>query len=410
MRGKTIALIVAFVCALTPAAHALGGQPTCSGATCQFPSPNDCATGDSDGVWNGGTPTGRGAVCAGAAGHDIFYVGGEPTATCGTVIVADVNVIDGPSAGRGSDPNDCPYAGWATEVHDPSVAREQGTYYVFGTGPGIPILSSVNRVDWHPAGRVFAADLPSWATATIPGTQIPWAPDISYFDGAWHVYYAISTFGAKKSAIGFATSPTLSNPRWTDHGVVVQSDETTLYNAIDPNVVIQPDGAVSLVFGSFNAGIESVALDPHTGLVASGAQMTTIASRLVPTWGIEASFVIQRGGYFYLFVSFDNCCRGADSTYNIRVGRATSLAGPFVDDAGVPMLLGGGRIVLQGEGTRRGPGHNAVLNDGHVWRLFFHYYDASANGTAKLGILPITWTPDGWPTVSWSRLRPTTID
>jgi arabinan endo-1,5-alpha-L-arabinosidase len=138
--------------------------------------------------------------------------------------------------------------------------------------------------------------------------------------------------------------------------------------------------------------------------------MTNIASRLVPTWGIEAPFVIQRDGYFYLFVSFDNCCRGAESTYNIRVGRATSLAGPFVDDAGVPMLLGGGRIVLQGEGTRRGPGHNAVLHDGRAWRLFFHYYDAADDGTSKLGILPISWTADGWPAVSWAALRPTTID
>jgi arabinan endo-1,5-alpha-L-arabinosidase len=108
-------------------------------------------------------------------------------------------------------------------------------------------------------------------------------------------------------------------------------------------------------------------------------------------------------------VSFDNCCRGSQSTYNIRVGRSASLGGMYVDDTGVPMLLGGGRLVLQSNGTNRGPGHNAVLREGPTWRLFFHYYDATQKGKARLGILPISWTADGWPSVSWSDLVPATV-
>ncbi len=124
----------------------------------------------------------------------------------------------------------------------------------------------------------------------------------------------------------------------------------------------------------------------------------------MPTWGVEAPFIVRHGEYFYLFVSFDYCCRGSSSTYNIRVGRSSSVDGPYVDDVGVPMLLGGGRLILQGEGSRRGPGHNAVLRDGATWRLFFHYYDAARAGTASLGILPIHWTRDGWLAVDWSEL------
>lgn len=222
------------------------------------------------------------------------------------------------------------------------------------------------------------------------------------------MYYAVSTFGSKRSAIGLATNPTLdpSDPRyrWTDRGVVLESNETTDYNAIDPNLVLDAEGRPWLVFGSFWGGIKLVALDAKTGKPAD-AIVRPLASRAVPTWGIEAPFVVHRRGYYYLFTSFDNCCRGTESTYNIRVGRSTSLAGPYVDDQGIPLLLGGARLVLESEGTKRGPGHNAVLKDGRAWRLFFHYYDATSGGTAKLGVLPIAWTQDDWPDVDWSAIR-----
>jgi arabinan endo-1,5-alpha-L-arabinosidase len=259
---------------------------------------------------------------------------------------------------------------------------------------------------------VFASSLPAWAPGTIPGTQEPWAPDVSFFAGTWHVYYAISTFAAKRSAIGVATNPTLDRRdpryRWTDRGIVVESSDATDYNAIDPNVVLDGDDRPWLTWGSFWSGIKLASIDPKTGKL--DGPMQHIASRLVPTWGIEAPFIVRHGGFFYLFVSFDYCCRGSASTYNIRVGRATSVDGPYVDDEGVPMLVGGGRLVLEAKGSRRGPGHNAVLRDGSTWRLFFHYYDASRAGTASLGILPIHWTRDGWPAVGWSELRPVKVE
>jgi arabinan endo-1,5-alpha-L-arabinosidase len=376
---------------------------------CDFPTPQECADAGHVGAWDGGPP-GRGAVCAGAGGHAVAYVGGEPTATCGAVVVGDVNVVEGPTVGLGGDPSSCPYPAFPVTVHDPAVARVGNAYYLFGTGAGIPIWRSTDRRRWTPAGRVFSADLPAWAAGTIPGSLAPWAPDVSFFAGRWHVYYAISTFGAKRSAIGVATNPTLDprDPRyrWTDHGVVVESSDTTDHNAIDPNVVID-DGRPWLTWGSFWSGIKLAAIDPVSGKL--DGPMQHIASRLVPTWGIEAPFIVRRGAYFYLFVSFDYCCRGSASTYNVRVGRSTSLEGPYVDDAGVPMLLGGGRLVLEGEGTRRGPGHNAVLQDGKTWRLVFHYYDAARAGTASLGIVPIHWTDDGWPAVRWSELAPVQV-
>jgi arabinan endo-1,5-alpha-L-arabinosidase len=400
------ALLTLSVLAPLPPANAAEGTIDCpDDQRCGFPSPAECADGNHTGAWDGGPP-GRGSICVGAAGHVAAYAGGEPTQLCGEVIVADFNVINGPTTHAPSDPNFCPYFGWPTEVHDPAVAKHDNGYYLFGTGPGIPIWRSRDLRTWIPAGRVFSGNLPKWASTTIPGTQIPWAPDVSFFARRWHIYYAISTFGSKRSAIGVATSTDLVH--WTDHGVVIESSEATDYNAIDPNVFVDPEGQPWLDFGSFNSGIKLVQLDAKTGK-PSQPTLTPIASRIVPTWGIEAPFVIERNGYHYLFTSFDNCCRGAQSTYNIRVGRSASLEGPYMDDQGVPMLLGGGRLVLEGKGARRGPGHNAVLHDGKRWLLFFHYYDAEHKGTAKLGIIPLRWSTDGWPVADWSALQPTKV-
>lgn len=411
---RRIAGLVVVLCVLTlvPIADADEGTIDCpDDKRCGFPSPAECATGEHTGAWDGGPP-GRGSVCAGGAGHVAAYIGGEPTQLCGTVIVADVNIVDGPTARPPSDPNACPYFGWPTEVHDPAVAKHNGRYYLFGTGAGIPIWRSADLRTWRPVGRVFKGNLPKWAPTTIPGTQFPWAPDISFFAGRWHVYYAISTFGSKRSAIGVATNPTLDprdrRYRWTDRGAVVESGDTTDYNAIDPNVFVDAEGSPFLYFGSFFGGIKLARLERVTGKPADPA-FIPVASRAVPTWGIEAPFVVRRGDYHYLFVSFDNCCRGAQSTYNIRVGRSSTPEGPYIDDAGVPLLAGGGRLVLEGRGTRRGPGHNAVLHNRGAWQLFFHYYDVAKKGTARLGILPLKWTADGWPTADWSALRPTNV-
>src|SRR5204863_4364707 len=103
-RAMKYLAVVVLLLALAPVARASDGTISCPDTThCHFPSPKQCAAGADDGAWDGGPP-GRGSVCVGASGHDVLYVGGEPTLLCGTFIVADINVIDGPTTGLGSDP------------------------------------------------------------------------------------------------------------------------------------------------------------------------------------------------------------------------------------------------------------------------------------------------------------------
>ncbi|MCC5833761.1 MAG: arabinan endo-1,5-alpha-L-arabinosidase [Opitutales bacterium] len=299
--------------------------------------------------------------------------------------------------------------GDVTHVHDPAIIKENGTYYIFSTGHGVPIRSSSDLKNWELSGRIFENEaVPEWTAEMIPGTRFPWAPDVSYFNGRFHVYYSISTFGSQRSVIGLATSPTLDpespDYQWTDHGMVIDSKpERDSFNAIDANLIMDSDGNPWLNWGSFHwrdttpGGIMIQALDKESGKPKEGSEAIHIAGRPEQR-SIEAPFIIRANDAYYLFVSFDHCCRGVDSTYRIMVGRSESITGPYVDHEGRPMTEGNAYEVLAGDGNRViGPGHNSVLKDGDRHYLVHHFYDAENEGIPTLQIRPMSWDDEGWP-------------
>lgn len=110
---------------------------------------------------------------------------------------------------------------------------------------------------------------------------------------------------------------------------------------------------------------------------------------------IEAPFIFKKFDYFYLFASYDYCCRGAKSTYKMRVGRARTLTGPYWDKDGKPMTQGG-TLLLEGNADCHGVGHNAVCTFDGTDYLVFHGYDAKDNGRSKLRTERLEWE-NGWP-------------
>lgn len=336
------------------------------------------------------------------------------------------------------------------DVHDPVMARgEDGRYYVFSTGMGIGVMSSADMKTWRREPSVFnvAYERPAqtepgahrprqrnidWPNSTLPHWTVDsvrgfnghiWAPDVSFHNGQWYLYYSCSTFGKNRSAIGVATNKTLdpASPdfKWVDHGAVVVSHQhQDNWNAIDPNLIFSGKKPY-LTFGSFWDGIQLVQLDAKD-LSKTKGKMKTIARRMgkkltlaeidnVENYtieggdtieagenAVEAPFIIKRGGYFYLFVSFDYCCRGEKSTYKTVYGRSKKVEGPYLDREGRKMEHGGGTRLYGPDKDFFGIGHNSAYEFDDQWYFVSHAYDKAHNGHAKLFIRPMNFTEDGW--------------
>jgi len=271
------------------------------------------------------------------------------------------------------------------------VKRPDGSYLVATTGRGIPLKTSTDRTNWRAAGSAFTGSMP-WTSAYTTGDV--WAPDLNYLNGQYYLYYSASSFGSSNSGIFLATSSSGNSGTWTNRGQVIGTTSSSGYNAIDPDLVVDAQGQWWLSFGSFWSGIKLIRIDSSTGL-RSGNEMYSIAGR--GGGAIEAPDIFRAGDYYYLYVSFDMCCRGASSTYRIMVGRSRSITGPYLDRNGVDMARGGGTQVLAGHGSVMAAGHSATLHDNDGDVLFYHYYTSS--GAALLGINLIGYDSAGWPFV-----------
>ena len=281
-------------------------------------------------------------------------------------------------------------------AHDPVMAKQDDTYYLFTTGQGVSVMSSKDLKTWKFEKPVFT-EAPQWAVETVKEYKgHTWAPDIIFHNGLYHLFYSCSAFAKNTSAIGHATNPTLDpadpNFKWTDHGKVIQSvPNRDMWNAIDPNIIVDENGTSWMSFGSFWDGIKMVKLTDDMMQVAQPEEWHSLCRR-------ERSFELD---YYYLFVSFDYCCRGKDSTYKVVVGRSKSAIGPYVDKEGKPMAKGGGSLVIEGNADYAGIGHNAAYHiDGKDYFLC-HAYSVAEDGAPKLFIREMTWTPDGWPVVNY---------
>ena len=302
-------------------------------------------------------------------------------------------------------------------VHDPCIIREGDTYYVFCTtmpddgAAQISFRTSKDLVSWTKRGDVFPA-VPAWLKAEIPSVTALWAPDISFYKGQYWLYYAASSFGTNVSVIALATNKTLDpkspDYKWEDRGAVFRSTLSDDYNCIDPAHIVDRDGRSWLAFGSFWSGLKLLELNPATGKPASAKpHLYSLAARPTPEGGldtIEAAFLIERGGYYYLFASYDYCCKGVNSTYYTAMGRAKNITGPYLDREGRKMLDGYGTVILkadqQEKGRWRGPGHCAILRDPGRDYIVYHAYDKRHHGAPYLRIAPITWSKDGWPSAA----------
>lgn len=316
--------------------------------------------------------------------------------------------------------------GDAAGAHDPSMIRDGNTWYVFTTGKAADggqfgVRCSNDLQDWHHCGHVFDA-IPQWIQDRSPGTKDLWAPDISFEHGEFRLYYSYSLFGKNTSGIALATNTTLDSKspqyKWVDQGLILESKAADDFNAIDPNYFEDRYGRAWLDFGSFWTGIKMRQLDPRSGkLLESNPTLYALATRKRPSnagpnppglpgnWqAVEAPFVVHHGGFYYLFTSFDLCCRGTKSTYRTMVGRSKNITGPYLDRNGVSLLDGGGSELLTANRRWLGPGGESVVmskRKGDPDLIVYHAYDSST-GRPSLQLSTLVWKDD-WPEASLAQ-------
>lgn len=301
-------------------------------------------------------------------------------------------------------------------IHDPAIIRQGTNYYTLSTdggqaGGNLPIFCSSDQINWKRCGQVFTSPPPE-VLAVFPALTSLWAPDVSFFNGLYHVYYAASGFGGNHSLIGLATSPTMNptdpNYKWTDQGIVLSSQTTDNFNAIDPTILVDTDSSgnlthVWMTYGSFWNGIDQREINPATGMLSTtNTTVVNLATRpAVQNNPVEGPSLVKRNGYYYLFASFNYCCNSSytSDNYEIVVGRSTSPQGPFVDQSGVSMLNGGGTVLLATSGEFTAPGGETVLIDPTGGDLItFHALSNNQNGLDYLFVNQLTW-PNDWPLI-----------
>ncbi len=346
----------------------------------------------------------------------------KQTMRAALTLLALVTAIVAPA----QQPSALPVTGDVAGTHDPSIAKDGKTWYVFATGKTpqggeFAVRCSEDLKHWRMCGQVFDA-IPQWIREKSPGTKELWAPDVHRVGDEYRMYYSYSLFGKNTSGIALAVNKTLdfSSPdyKWVDKGLVLESKATDNFNAIDPNFVQDVEGHGWLSFGSFWDGIKMRRLDDRTGLAStvntrvyslarrakgavprmeSTAGLNEHISGLPPdSEAIEAPFIVRHGGYFYLFTSWDLCCRGTHSTYHTLVGRSRAVTGPYLDSTGKPLEEGGGTEVLTANNRWLGPGGESLLMDpGGKDLIVFHAYDAHT-GKPSMQLSTIDWS-DGWP-------------
>ena len=329
------------------------------------------------------------------------------------------------AAGGGAATSATPYTNpvsdrFADTFADPAVIRgKDGWWYAYGTtdplveGEGerhlLPISRSSDLVTWEYVGDAFTEEtVPDW-TDTARDAAL-WAPDIRYVDGQYRLYYVVTdttvTDEVNDNAIGVATAPSPTGP-WTDSGAPVVDPRRVgpdnFLWTFDPSHVVDEDGTEHLFYGSYYGGIFVTELSEDGTRAVGEPTQVTIDNKY------EGAYVLQRDGYWYLFVSSANCCAGPTTGYSVHVGRSESLTGPYVDREGVPLLqsrAGGTPVIAPNGNAFVGTGHNAIVTDlaGQDWNVY-HAIDRAdpyLDGTDGINERPmlldrLDWV-DGWPT------------
>ena len=327
-------------------------------------------------------------------------------------------------------------------VHDPSVIKTNGTYYVIGSH--LAFAKTNDLIQWEQINSSVRTGNPlipnlfdelkeafSWAQ-----TDTMWAGDITQLpDGKYYMYYCMCKGDSPLSALGVARADKVDGS-YKNLGVLLKSgsgrgEDGTNYNAtihpnaVDPHTFFDKNGDLWMVYGSYSGGIYIMKMDPTTGKQYSGQGY---GKKLLGAnhSRIEGPYIQYSpdSDYYYLFLSFGGLT--ADGGYNIRVARSKNPDGPYYDAEGNNMidcrgpvgsffddraiepygvkLMGNFRFAESGIGYVS-PGHNSTYYDEESRKYFiiFHTRFPGQGEFHQVRVHQMFINEDGWPVIAPHR-------
>lgn len=293
---------------------------------------------------------------------------------------------------------------------DPTIIRYQGVYYAYGTtgkerldGRIFTLLRSTNLVNWDRLGG-----------ALIPPVADPrheyWAPEITFADGKFYLYYAMGALEPERFQNRVAISSTPEGP-FVDSGNVLVDCESNRFT-IDPYPFRDDDGQWYFFYSrnfprtdpGYRAGtgivvdrligMTNLAGDCHVVVRARYDWTLYEANRRMDVYNatfdwhtIEGPCVLKHDGRYYCIYSGANY---QTTRYGLDCVVADHPLGPYSGQGDTARVLHGVPDKV------RGPGHNDVVigPDGHTQYVVYHAWDPTMS-KRQLCIDKLTWTPDG---------------
>ena len=290
------------------------------------------------------------------------------------------------------------------DLADPTVVRgKDGWFYAYGTEntwfEGVhrvtPIVKSLDLVSWEYVADAFETK-PSWKAGGI------WAPDVTFYNEKYYLFYSLSVWGDPNPGIGLATATTPLGP-FEDQGKVLDSESSGVDNSIDPFFYFEGEGRNKkfyLFWGSFR-GIYGIEM--NSSLTDFIGEKFRIGGNM-----FEATVIYKKNDIYYFFGSGGSCCDGPNSTYKVVMARSDHIKGPYLDKDGTDIATQGvpGTLLLKGDGIKFvGPGHNAEIivdDSGDEW-LLYHAVELEnpylSGGATRRPLMldKLHWDDEGWP-------------
>jgi beta-xylosidase len=268
---------------------------------------------------------------------------------------------------------------------DPSALFVGGRLWVYPTGKGdaLAAWSSPDERHWsRPVTLIRRAEIGWIATDGATKHQL-WAPDMLAANGRYYLYYAVGPQDPTPSRLGVALCTGPAGP-CRDSGRPLLTGGNG-FEAIDPNVFIDPRDGKALLYAGGSAGATLRVFELGRDLTSIGRELPVTQ----PPGFTEGVFMHRRNGIYYLSYSHGHWNR---SDYSVHYCTAPSPTGPWTYRG----------IILQGDAHFKGPGHHAFVRDPRTgkWLIVYHRWenvtgDGPYTRSRRVAIQPIRYRADG---------------